>query len=36
MRGIVDGKRQLGEAELMQRIGCEYKRYGTVVQIKIC
>ena len=36
MRGIVDGKRQLGEAELMQRIGYEYKRYGRVVQIKIC
>jgi len=36
MRGIVDGKRHLDEAELLQKIGDEYKRYGRVVQIKIC
>jgi splicing factor 45 len=35
MRGIVDGKRDVEHAELLQKVGDEYKRYGRVVQIVI-
>lgn len=37
MRGIVDGKRRLFDhADLLQKVGDEYKRYGQVVRIVIC
>lgn len=36
MRGIVDGKRRLFDhADLLQKVGDEYKRYGRVVRIVI-
>ena len=36
MRGIIDGKRRLFDhADLLQKVGDEYKRYGRVVRIVI-